>query len=298
MCHQSSKNSLLRLMTGIHTYETVRIMRTIGLLKKINNQKTHRGPRKLLQNWEDWYATWSYDPETDTRKIRDVCVSDPDFLITNCRKIWAEHWRDVYYTAKTRVNKKWIKKEEEALYKHLKLDIKIPGASSNYKKPEKGIDPLICHLNSIELSQFLNLMNGGHPIYWKKRECPWCGCTSDGRHILEQCVYNNCDEWMSIAMNTENDIDIRVNAAKEVILFGGMMENALGTGLQLTGRNIFPINYKGGIGLDEPPTFPPSVPGNRGLKKNVLHSPQPVASSTVPVPLGDESRCPSGYGGQ
>ena len=57
LCHPSSRNSVLRLMTGIHKYETIRIIGTIGLLKKINAQPTHRRPLKLIRNWEDIYAT-------------------------------------------------------------------------------------------------------------------------------------------------------------------------------------------------------------------------------------------------
>ena len=186
LCHPNSKNSLLRLMTGVQKYETIRIIRTIGLLQKLKSQDTHRGPRKLIQNWEDKYAEWIDDAIEGKPQIK-VNVTDDNFGSTNCRKVWRDHWDDIYYMTKRNVRRKWTDIENESLYDKMKDNKTLMTATKAYKQHRKGTDPIIENLSGIELSQFLNIVNGGHPIYWKTFKCPWCGKPGDARHMVETC---------------------------------------------------------------------------------------------------------------
>ena len=206
MCHQGSRNSLLRMMTDVHTYETIRMIHTIGLLKKIKSQKCHRGPLKLLWNWEDRFATWIPDGK-GWRVITSVNVTNDDFRRTNCRQVWADHWRDVYDATKNAVKRKWVAVETKELVTKLKGAVDLSAGTRAYKKLKKGTDPLIGNLSSVKLSQFLNLVNGGHPLYWKKLRCPWCNENSNACHILDECNTHNAATSIGIVLDTSTPIN-------------------------------------------------------------------------------------------
>ena len=234
MCHPSSRNSVLRLMTGVYTYETIRIMRTIGLLKKINKQPSHRGPLKLMRNWEDLYATWLPN-EDGTRTIIDVNVTNDKFGRTNCRRVWTDHWEDIYNMSSSAVKRKWCEQERIALESKLTDDTDLPQGTRDYTPGKYKTDPLIEHLSSIKLSQFLNLVNGGHPLYWGLYDCPWCGEESTACHIIDGCGTRNAADYIKIALNTSAHVDQRVLAAECVISFGAKSRKHYMTSWKLQG---------------------------------------------------------------
>ena len=152
-------------------------------------------------------------------------------------------------------------------------DTDLPQGTRDYTPGKYKTDPLIENLSSIKLSQFLNLVNGGHPLYWGLYNCPWCGEEANACHIIDVCGIRNAADYIRIALNTSAHIDQRILAAERVISFGGEIEKALQDKLEISGKNIIPIISVGGRSHFQSP----SVPDRRDLKRMHCTTPSPLA---------------------
>ena len=166
--HTSYRNTLLRLMTDVQRFDIVRKQRSIKFIKKCLKMDDHRGPRKMVKEWEKDRLVQVTDNTGMTKTIDMIQLGTDEtkkFECTNLRKIWSSNWNDIY-------NRKWedIKRnlgEEEKSRLLLKLiyDVHMLDCAKKYITPIKGHDKLLDSMHATQLSQFLNVVCCGHPMY-------------------------------------------------------------------------------------------------------------------------------------
>ncbi len=199
-CHESNRNSLLRIMLGVHKYNFVRKQRTINLIRKLRGQAMDRGPRKLILNWEE-----SQNTDNNMKK-------------SNCRRTWEENRTEIEEATKGETKENWFKQERAELYGRLASSKKLPTAVRNYTGMKNyDTDPIINVLSSKEFSTWINAIDGGHPMYWKINTCTLCGKQADGAHIMETCEKINCANDIVTSLDVDSSLNIRRDAIKRII---------------------------------------------------------------------------------
>ena len=113
--------------------------------------------------------------------------------------------------------------------------------------PDKGHDPLIDELSTIQLSQFLNVVTEGHPIFWAgdKITCMWCNKEGvNGRHVIERCKKGGCKYDIRKALDTNCKIRERVEHVKKIIRTLGEIEQGMvAQNLNIEGKRIFNVQF-------------------------------------------------------
>ena len=71
---------------------------------------------------------------------------------------------------------------------------------------DKGIDHIINFLTSDELGQWLNLIDGGHELYWKETMCPLCNQQDSTEHTLESC--EKCEFPAALRLSLDFDTHV------------------------------------------------------------------------------------------
>ena len=141
-------------------------------------------------------------------------------------------------------------------------------AARQYINNMKGHDPIIEQMNSTQLSQFLNIVCQGHPMFWNRFNCPWCGESNvDAKHVLEECTTDNCAWALRVALNQSHDMETRMLGVRIIREYTYEIENYLRSqSIPASGFNVINITQSdiGGQSDSPQPTSPHPLPFSPG----------------------------------